>query len=88
MSAETPQESEGVQVNIPAGIVLEVLGLAFLLIGMVGAIRKILTTPRLVTGQSWISDLTGLINALAQAPVYVVPLLVGLLLFYWAGKLL
>jgi hypothetical protein len=66
-----------------AGALLALLGAGCLLVGIVGGVRKVLTMPSLVKGESWIDDVLGLLSAMRQTPEYLVCLLFGLVALYW-----
>jgi uncharacterized membrane protein len=71
------------------GWILTVVGLLFILLGFVGAVRDIFLKPKAqqANWMDWIQAITELIKALTAAPQWLALVVVGVGLVYWGQHL-
>ena len=71
------------------GWILTIVGLLFILLGFVGAVRDIFLKPQAQGANwlDWIQAITELIKALAAAPQWLALVVVGVGLVYWGQYL-
>jgi len=72
------------------GWILTIVGLLFVLLGFVGAVRDILLKPgaKQANWTEWIQAITELIKALTAAPQWLALVVVGVGLVYWGQRLI